>query len=630
MSISYLGKIQLKPFMTRHSLLLHVIFFVLPLTLLGQSPEIYPPHWWTGLKKKNIQLLIHSTDVEFGKKEFSITYPGVTLDKIHRLENGKYVALDITIGADATPGTVPIKIKTGKKVETLSWTLKARDTNRTFAQGVTSQDLIYLAMPDRFSNGDPTNDKVKGMKDQSLNRDSIYDRHGGDIQGLIDHLDYLQDLGVTTLWLTPILENDMPNRTEHGYAITNHYKIDPRHGNDGLYKKLSDELHKRNMKLIQDAVYNHVGLYHFSVQDKPMKDWLNEWPEYTNTTYKDQVLFDQYAAQADKKRMSDGWFTRMMPDLNQKNPFVANFLIQHALWSVEQFGVDGWRIDTYIYNDLDFMNRCNQALLDEYPNLTMFGETWVHGVTSQAYFTRNNFTNIPFKSNLPGVTDFQTNMYGIGAAVNEPFGWTNGVNKLYQTLASDFVYENPMQLVNFLDNHDMSRFFSVVGEDVAKQKMGIAWLLTCRGIPQLYYGTEIAMKGFTNPDGWVRLDFIGGWKEDKVNKFTKDGRTPMENEVFNWTKALANFRKNSSAITTGKFMQFVPENGVYVYFRYDQQQTVMCVMNTNDKPMTIDLKRFAERIQNFTSGRDVATQQSVTLGNSLTIQGKYMLVMELK
>lgn len=598
------------------------------LTGNAQVPDVYPTSWWTGMKHKTVQLLVKSTDPAFGQSAVTLSYPGVTLDKVHPLDNGKYLALDITIADNTAAGSVPIEFRRGKKRDKVLWPLKARTTGRVYAQGINSSDFIYFLMPDRFSNGDPANDRLKGARDQSLNRDSIFHRHGGDLQGVINHLDYLQELGVTTLWLTPVIENDMPNRTEHGYAFTNHYKVEPRFGGDALYKKLSDELHKRNMKLIQDAVYNHVGLYHFFVVDKPTKDWLHEWPAYTNTTYKDQPLMDTHAAAADQKRMSDGWFTPMMPDLNQSNPYVANFLIQHAIWSVEEYGVDSWRIDTYIYNDLPFMNRCNQALLDEYPNLTMFGETWVHGVLNQAYFTRNRI-DAAFKSNLPGVTDFQTNLYGIGNAVNEPFGWTNGVNRLYQTLANDFVYEDPMQNVIFLDNHDMTRFFSTVGEDVNKQKIGIAWLLTCRGIPQLYYGTEILMKGVSNPDGWVRLDFPGGWPGDKANKFTKEGRTERENEVFEWTKRLANFRKSSSALRTGKFMQYVPEDGVYVYFRYDDQQTVMCVLNSNDKAATIDLSRFGERLTGFTRGQEVATGKNVPVQGKLTVDGKYMLVVAL-
>ena len=580
------------------------------------------------MKWSKVQLLVKSSDPSFSSSDVQLNIPGITLEKVSKFENGKYLSLDLAISPDAKPGTFNIVFTKGKKSQRVPWTLKERNSSTKFAQGVRSEDLIYLIMPDRFSNGDPSNDRIKGMRDQSLNRDSIFHRHGGDLQGIINHLDYLQDLGVTTLWLMPVLKNDMPNRSEHGYAITDHYKVDPRLGGDAMYRKLSDELHKRNMKLIQDAVYNHIGLYHFIVQDGPAKDWLNQWPQYTGTTYKDQVLMDAYAAESDRKRMSDGWFTPMMPDLNQKNPFVANFLIQHAIWCVEEFGVDGWRIDTYVYNDLDFMNRCNQALFDEYPNITMFGETWVHGVINQAYFGRN-IMNTEFKSNLPGLTDFQLNMYGIEQAVNQPFGWTEGVNKLYSTLSNDFIYVDPTQNVIFLDNHDKSRFFSVVGEDIRKQKMGIAWLLTCRGIPQLYYGTEILMKNFSNPDGLVRLDFPGGWAGDKSNKLVKEGRTSEENDIFQFTRALANFRKSSSALTKGRFIQYVPEDGVYVYFRKSADQTIMCIMNSNDKQVSVSTERFKETIEPHSNSREVATQKTVSMMKEILVPAKYVMVLEL-
>jgi glycosidase len=373
-----------------------------------------------------------------------------------------------------------------------------------------------------------------------------------------------------------------------------------------------------------------VGSYHFTVLDPPMKDWLHQWPSFTQTTYKDQSAMDPYAARKDSKLLFDGWFVPSMPDLNQNNPYVANFLIQHALWSVETFGVDGWRIDTYIYNDLPFMNRCNKALMDEYPKMTMFGETWVHGTLNQAYFAENNL-NIPFKSNLPGVTDFQTNLYGIAKAVNEPFGWTEGVNKLYTTLSNDFVYKNPMRNVNFLDNHDMTRFFTQVKEDLNKQKTGLMWLLTCRGIPQLYYGTEVLMKGNTYPaDGWVRLDFPGGWNGDGKNAFTGAGLTREEAEIQALTKKFANFRKKSSAIKTGKMMQYVPNNGLYVYFRYDQNQTVMCVMNTDTKERAVDFGAYDERTKGFSSGVDVLTDINLPFDAPLKIGAQSMMVMELK
>lgn len=343
-----------------------------------------------------------------------------------------------------------------------------------------------------------------------------------------------------------------------------------------------------------------------------MKDWLNQWPAYTNTSYKDQVLFDPHASEIEKKIMSDGWFTRMMPDLNQHNPYVANFLIQHAIWSVEEFGIDGWRIDTYAYNDLEFMNRCNKALSDEYPKLTMFGETWVHGVINQSYFVQNNY-NIPFKSNLQAATDFQT-LWGVTDAFTKDFGWTEGVNKLYTALAQDFVYKDPMRNVIFLDNHDMARFYSVVGENMDKYKSAIVWLMTCRGIPQFYYGGEIGMTGFTSPnDGYVRQDFPGGWAADPVNKFTNEGRNEKEREIWNHVSTLANYRKNSSAITTGKMMQYVPEDGVYVYFRYDEKQTVMVVINTAREKKKVSLKKFDERIKGFSKMKNIFTGTSTDI-----------------
>lgn len=597
--------------------------------VVAQGLECYPTNWWVGMKNPRLQVMLHEENI--GKSVISLgKYPGVQLVKVTTAENPNYVFLDLLIAPGTQPGRLSIQVKKDGKITTYPYALNARRPGKgtRFAQGVNSSDLIYLIMPDRFSNGDAANDRVAGMRDQSLNRDSIFLRHGGDLKGIMNHLDYLQDLGVTTVWMTPVLENDMPDRTEHGYAITNHYKVDPRLGTNQDYENLSAALHQRGMKLMQDAVYNHCGLYHFFVQDKPMKDWLHEWPSYTGTNYKDQTLFDPYAATADRKKMLDGWFTPMMPDLNQGNPYVANFLIQHAIWSVETFGVDGWRIDTYIYNDLNFMNRCNKALMEEYPAISLFGETWVHGVPNQSYFCQNTLS-LPFNSNLPATTDFQELFYGIQEALTKPFGWTDGVNKLYTTTAQDFMYKDPNRQVIFLSNHDLPRFYSVLQEDTAKYKMALSWLLTFRGVPQLYYGDENLMTGFTNPDGWVRLDFKGGWAGDSINKFTAAGRTPKENEIFNHLKKLAQFRKSSSAITRGKLMQFVPEDGVYVYFRYDAQQTVMCVMNTKAAGKNLHLNRFSERLSPFTKGIDIPTGEQYSLRDHLDLPPMSMLVLNL-
>ncbi|HEY9362342.1 MAG TPA: glycoside hydrolase family 13 protein [Chitinophagaceae bacterium] len=606
-----------------------LIFIALVHFSYGQN--IYPTHWWAGMKNPHLQLLLHETNIAANYDYASTTYAGVTIVSTEKLANKNYLVINVDIDPLAKPGTLSIQLKDKKnKIRNISYELKKRNNENgvTRVKGVSAEDFIYLIMPDRFSNGDASNDKVAGMKDQSLNRNEIFLRHGGDLKGIENHLDYLQDLGVTTLWLNPVIENDMPERTEHGYAFTNHYKIDPRIGGEKAYHELIDDLHQRGMKIIQDAVYNHTGIEHFLFRDMPDSSWYHKWPVYTQTTYKDQPLFDPHAATTDKKRMTDGWFVTAMPDVNQNNPYFANYLIQHAIWTTEEYGIDGWRIDTYAYNDLDFMNRCNKALLDEFPKLHIFGETWVHGVINQAFFAENKF-NISFKSNLPGVTDFQTNLYGILPALKEPFGWTEGVSKLYTTLAQDFVYKDAMKNVIFLDNHDKTRFFSEVGEDFQKYKMGIAWLLTSRGIPQLYYGTEVLMKGVSNPDGWVRLDFPGGWAGDAQNKFEASGRTQQENEAFDYVRKLANFRKQSSAIKAGKLMQYVPEDGVYVYFRYDENQTVMCIMNTSENEKEIETNRFAERLNGFTQTKDIITNTTNVINDKIKCPAKTMLIFEL-
>jgi glycosidase len=607
-----------------------IIFFLMFAGSLHAQQACYPTNWWVGMKNPNLQLMIRDTSWA-ASPSISISYPGVEVLKVRTAVNPHYIFLDLRIGKEAHAGTMKIRITSGTSQSVIDYALLPRRAGNgsQFAQGVTSSDFIYFLMPDRWSNGDPANDRIPGLRDQSLNRDSIFLRHGGDMQGILDHLDYLQGLGVTTLWMTPVLLNDMPNRTEHGYAFTDHYTIDPRLGGASVYKKLGDELHRRGMKLIQDAVYNHVGSYHFLVRDAPSRNWLHQWPTFTQTSYRDQPLMDPHASMADKKITSDGWFTTEMPDLNQGDPYVANFLIQHAIWCVETFGVDGWRIDTYIYNDLAFMNRCNKALMDEYPRITLFGEAWVHGVSNQSFFVENNIVNA-YKSNLQGAVDFQCNFYGILPAMTEQQGWTNGVMKLYNTLSNDFLYKDPSRNVIFLDNHDMSRWFSQVHEDVGKQKVGIEWLLTCRGIPQLYYGTEVLMKGFANPDGNVRLDFPGGWKGDQKNAFTGEGMSADERSVQELVRKLANFRKGSSALKTGKLTQFLPNHGLYVYFRWDAEQTLLCAMNTDTLPEKLDIGRYKEKTAGFTQVIDVLTGNHYPIQEIPPIPAGEMWILELK
>jgi neopullulanase len=607
--------------------LLGFLFYCSTCSFCQEEAKVYPTNWWVGMKNPFVQLMIRHQGI--GKATgIVVNYPGVKLLGIHKTENANYLFVDLEIAKTTRAGVMEMNVHFASKNERIPFELKERRKGNgvSFARGINSADFIYLIMPDRFSNGDSTNDRIVGMRDQSLDRDSMYLRHGGDIRGIIQHLDYLQNLGVTALWLTPVLENDMPNRTEHGYAFTDHYRIDPRLGGASAYEKLSDELHKRGMKLIQDAVYNHVGLYHFLMQDPPSKDWFHQWPSYTQTNYRDQTQFDPHAAPSDKKQLVDGWFTHQMPDLNQNNPEEADFLIQHAIWCVETFGVDAWRIDTYIYLDLPFMNRCNQALLDEYPRLTMFGEAWVHGTANAAYFVRNNIRGV-FESNLIGVTDFQSLFDGIQPALTQPPG---GVQQLYQTASNDFLYRDPMNNVIFLDNHDMSRFLSQMDRDIAKDKIGLEWLLTWRGIPEMYYGTEVLMEGISNPDGLVRMDFPGGWLGDKKNAFTGVGLTQNEKDMHAFVTKLANFRKSSSAIKTGKMMQYAPRSGMYVYFRYDSVQTIMCVMNTDSTAKTVDFSKYGERTKGFDRAIEVTGNQIFSIKNAAEIPSRTMWVLELR
>jgi len=426
--------------------------------------------------------------------------------------------------------------------------------------------------------------------------------------------------------MTPVIENNMPDRTEHGYAATNNYAIEKRLGGDEAYLTLSDSLHKRGMKLIQDIVYNHFGRFHFLVQDAPDKNWVHQWPSYTQTHYREQAVLDPHHSKVDAEKMINGWFTTEMPDVNQENPLVENYLTQNAIWSVETFGIDAFRIDTYKYCNVEVMNRLNQTLINEYPHIFNFGECWVDGVSSQAYYVRNNL-NIPFKSNLHATSDFNLLFGGILPALNEKNDWGGGVIKLYSTLSNDYLYKVPSNNVIFLDNHDMTRIHSSLGESIPKTKMAIAWLMTCRGIPQIYYGSEILMKGISNPDGWVRLDFPGGWAGDQKNAFTEQGMTDAEKDFLHYVQKLGTYRKTSTALTKGEMMQYIPEDGLYVYFRYSKDQTIMCVMNTDTKERKLNFEKYAERTNGFKGGKDIVT--GAQIGNEFTMAAMSMQLIEL-
>ena len=600
---------------------------------VAQVERVEPTNWYVGMKNPNVQLLWYGKNI--ASAQISLKYPGVTIKKISKAENPNYLFVDLTISKNAKPGTMSFDVRLPNTPLTMKYAYELKQKSHK-PLTVSSADFVYLIMPDRFANGDPSNDKFADMLDPKADKTVPYLRHGGDFQGIINNLDYLQELGVTSLWMTPVLENNGSLKKElhgnmqasyHGYHFTDHYKIDRRLGGNDGYKKLGEALHKRGLKLIQDAVYNHVSEDHWMYRDQPAKDWFNAWPTYTETTHKEMPLSDPHGAEADRKVLSDGWFTKFLPDINQRNPFFANYLTQHAVWCTENFNLDGWRIDTYKYNDLAFMNRCNQALMDEYPNLLIFGETTATSPAALAYYVKNNI-NYTFKCNQPSTCDFPA-FGAITTALNEPFSWDGGMSRLYNTLAQDFVYAEPDKLVTFLENHDTDRFFSVVGEDMNKYKMGITWLLTTRGVPHFYYGTEVLMKNFRNPtDAEVRRDFSGGWTGDKDNKFLASGRTAQENEAFEFVRILANYRKNTPALHSGKFTQYVPKDGIYVYFRQNDNKTVMVVMNTNATETKLNTARFAEHIKKATKSRNVLNDATIDL-NSLNIPAKTTLVLEL-
>jgi neopullulanase len=629
-------------------ILLFLLALCLPtLFLLAQNPAIQrvdPANWWVGMKNTKLQLLVYGKNLK--GSDVKINYPGVVVQQVHEVENANYLFIDLEIAPDTKAGKFDIEVsksvavKRGKSTvnETVknvhSYELKTRDKR---PMEINAQDMIYLIMPDRFSNGDPSNDKYANMADTASDRNNPFLRHGGDLLGIQNHLDYFTELGATALWLNPVIENDQPQTDEggamrsayHGYGFTDHYAIDRRLGGNEAYKKLIDAAHARGIKIIQDAVYNHCGINHWILRDLPMKSWLNQWDNYTNTSYRDEALIDlNHGSRSDFKVHQNGWFVPFLPDLNHHNAFVANYLIQHALWTVEYFGVDGWRIDTYQYNDQEFMNRCNQALLEEHPRMYITAENAVNTPVSQAYFVRNNLY-LPFKSNCPSPNDF---VFGnaINAALNEKFDWGRGFNQLCMMLAQDVVYENPNLNLTFLDNHDQNRFFSMIGEDMNKFKMGVAFLLTARGVPQLYYGTEILMKNYKNPsDAEVRRDFPGGWKGDKENKFVASGRTAKENEAFNFTKKLAQYRKTCSALHQGKHTQFIPQDGIYVYFRHNEQKTVMVVMSQNEQAKTIYTTRYAEIMRGFTKGKNILDDTMLNNLSQLQVPPMSVQVIEL-
>src|SRR5450432_1031287 len=609
------------------------VLFLFYFSVAQNEIKVYPTSWWIGMKNPRLQLLIQGNN--FNRNGFKINYPGIKVDSVLSLQNPDYLIVNLTISPDAKPGN--LKLDFNGSVVNFPLEIPASGKGVSYARGIQSSDFIYLLMPDRFSNGDPDNDHYANMRDTVADRKNPLARHGGDLQGVINHLDYIQQLGATAIWLTPVIENDMPLEKEpsgwlsgyHGYWFTDHYEIDKRFGGKESYLKFVQAAHARGFKVIQDAVYNHIGSEHWFMTDPPTEDWINQWPSYQGTNHREQAVFDIHASAKDKEVMEAGWFVPHLPDLNLRNPLLATYLIQQAIWMTEEYKLDGWRVDTYKYCDPAFLNKLNEALEKEFPNITSLGEATVNSVAAGAYFCRNNL-NVAWKSNLSGILDFPV-CDAMLDAVNNNNGWNSGVNRLYTTLAEDMLYQNPMNNCIFLDNHDKDRFYSVVGEDFSKFKMGIGLLLTLRGIPHLYYGTEILMKNFKNPtDAMVREDFPGGFTGDAMNKFLPAGRNSQEQAAFEYISKLANFRKSSSALCYGKLMQFIPSKGTYVYFRYDEKQTIMCALNTDSISTTLDFRDFKEMTTGFDNATDIISGMQYPVSDTLNIPARGIMILILK
>lgn len=590
--------------------------------------RVEPPFWWIGMKNPVVQVLIY--DNKISEAKVSINHPGVQLQDIHRVENPNYLFVDLEIQSYTKAGSFDIQLEMDGSTKKYSFSLRGRREGSAERKGVDASDFIYLIMPDRFANGDSSNDSFDDMNQWGINRDKTFFRHGGDLIGVMEHLDYLEDLGVTALWLNPVLENDEPYESYHGYAPTEHYLVDKRLGTNEQYLTMVNLCHERGMKVIKDVIYNHVGDKHWFIEDLPASDWIHQFEGFTKTTYRAPTLMDPYASDYDKDLFLNGWFDRHMPDLNQQHPLLANYLIQNTVWWIEYANLDGLRIDTYAYSDQDFMAKLGKVLQEEYPNLSFFGETWVHGSPIQAQFTQNNNLREGYNSYLPGVTDFQM-YYSITDALTKEQGWTDGVAKMYFTLAKDFLYEDPYRNVLFLDNHDLPRLYSVVNGNMNKFKSGLSMLLTMRGTPMIYYGTEILLSGIGGAFGEAgRKDFPGGWKDDPVYKFNPAFHESEEQKAYQHIKTLANYRKNTPALQHGKLTQYIPENGVYVYFRYDDDKKVMVVSNTHGNTAKVDMKRFEKDLEGYKSAKNVVTGEVLEQLTRIDLEGHTTLVLELQ
>lgn len=608
--------------------LLTLWFFILALASLSANPlqHVEPAFWWVGMKNPRLQLLVHGQDIS--KTDPIITYKGVRIEQLIKVKNPNYLFIDLLLLDNNNASSFDIDFqKDGKTIAKYTYRLLPRAKGSAERQGFSNGDLMYLITPDRFVNGDPSNDNVASLTDK-LNRSFPGGRHGGDIAGMINSLDYIKDLGFTALWLNPLLENNQPEYSYHGYGITDFYKVDARFGSNEAYVKLIQLAKEKGIKMIMDMIVNHCGSEHWWMKDLPTDDWINYDNKFVVTNHKKSTIQDPYVAQVDYRKFVDGWFVEDKPDLNQRNPLMARYLIQNTIWWIEYADLAGIRMDTYPYPDKDFMTQWTCEVMNEYPNFNIVGEEWNGNPAIVAFWQMGKKNPNGYVSCLPSLMDFPL-QEALWHAINPKSG-NDTWNALYEMLANDFQYPDPYNLVIFPDNHDMIRFYAQVGEDFDLFKLGIVYVLTTRGVPQLYYGTEVLMSSPTQrDDGLIRGDFPGGWKDDKVNAFTNKGLNDKQITAKDFIKKLANWRKTANVIHHGKLMHFVPENGVYVYFRYDDDQNIMIVLNKNTQAQTIDLKRFAEIMSNYKTGKDVLSGRNFSLDKSITVPGRTPLVLEL-
>ena len=615
----------------KHTLILWAVFlFVWGMGQTARAMDvkkIAPSFWWAGMKHSELQILLYGDDL--ASSDVTVSGEGVYLEEVVKQENPNYLLLYVDL-SEAEAQTFHIQLKNGKKQLQIPYELKARMRKGEDVKGFTSEDVLYLIMPDRFSNGNPENDVVKDMKETKLDRTDSFARHGGDLQGISNHLDYIADLGVTAIWLNPTQENDMEGGSYHGYAITDYYQVDRRFGSNEDFRDMVDKAHGKGLKVVMDMIFNHCGSENYLFKDKPSKEWFNFHSNYVQTSFKTASVMDIHASEYEKKIATDGWFTSVMPDFNQRNRHVARYLIQSSIWWIEYAGINGIRQDTHPYADFDFMSQWCKEVLEEYPYFNIVGETWLNSNVLVSYWQKDSKLAAPLNSNLPTVMDFPLQALMNQAFDEETGEWGGGLYKLYDYQTQDLVYANPMNLLTFLDNHDTSRFTRTdeMTQNLKRYKQALVFLLTTRGIPQIYYGTEILMTGDKGKgDGDLRKDFPGGWPGDVRNCFEASGRTSLENEAFEFTRRLLNWRKGNSVIGKGTLKHYSISQGVYVYQREFNGKSVLVVMNGTDSPKELNLTPYRE-ILPTDKARDVLTGKQVNLGGKLALEGRENLVLE--